>query len=466
LLNRQNRIASGAEPVSPCITRAKTVTGPRYFDVQCMSELINGVLRAVGAVARWPRCARRAKVHAIITACVLWIALAAAFWAGSGDRNFAGTIKGPDFLQFYTMGFLVNSGRTSALYDTTRFHEAQVGLVPTSGPELYPPVYPPHVALIFSPFSRLSFSTATFLWNMLTVLLFGGVIVTAWKAVSDQLRDGVFVVAAAAAFPPFWSLILFGQATIVIVLAFWLAWVALKDGRRFLAGVAFGALLFKPQFGLPVAIIVLVSRDWPIVFGGLVSVAVQYVVVVLTLGRDVVRAYANFVPIMIRYADLLEPKPFQSHSLRALTRLAPVSVGLPLWVMLSGVVLALAVGVWRSEAPASVQVGVCTMAALLINPHVIVYDAAVVGAPILWLGGYIQRVGSEADARDYWICVYWLFVTFLMPTAFLIGVQVSVLLMIWLLILIARTVADQGRIYTVQESIALSAVVVSRELPR
>src|SRR5262245_9610209 len=96
----------------------------------------------------WPYSARRARAHAIVTAIVLWVAVIVIFVAGRGERSIAGPIKGADFLQFYTMGSLVRTGNTAALYDFGGFHQSQVALVPESSPELYPPVYPPQAALL------------------------------------------------------------------------------------------------------------------------------------------------------------------------------------------------------------------------------------------------------------------------------------------------------------------------------
>ncbi len=132
---------------------------------------ITPVIRAIGptaespergrpAVRLWPYSVRRARAHAILTAIILWSGLVVTFTAGAGDRSIAGPIKGADFLQFYTMGSLVRTGRPATIYDINAFHNAQVRLVPESAPEFYPPVYPPHVALLFTPFSGLTFRHA------------------------------------------------------------------------------------------------------------------------------------------------------------------------------------------------------------------------------------------------------------------------------------------------------------------
>jgi hypothetical protein len=391
------------------------------------------------AVRLWPYSVRRARAHAILTAIILWIGLVITFTAGAGDRSIAGPIKGADFLQFYTMGSLVRTGRPATIYDINAFHNAQVRLVPESAPEFYPPVYPPHVALLFTPFSGLTFRHALLLWSAITIACFGVIVRSAWRPVSNHLPDSVFAFAAAAAFPPFWSLVLHGQVTILVLGAFWAGWMALERERPYLAGVAFGLLLIKPQFAIPLAVVAITCGEWSMIAGAVTSIAIQVGAALVLFRWAVLKAYLAFVPVMAQHGDLLEPKPFQSHSLRTLTRLAPSWIGMPLWVALSAVVLYCTVRVWRSTAPLRVRFGMIVVASVLVNPHLIVYDATVLVLPLIWFGAYVQEQSARLDAPTFWTVVYWLFVTLLAPTAAVIWIQVSVVLMVWLALAFARS---------------------------
>lgn len=393
---------------------------------------------------RWPRSAAQARIHVALTAAVLWTLLIVTFAAGSGARSLAGPIKGPDFLQFYASGYLVRTHQPERLYDMAALHQAQVALVPESSPELYPPVYPPQLAILFSPLSLLSYRGALLVWALVTCLTFALIVRNAWRPVSRELDDWGFVLLAAAAFPPFWSLVLHGQMTVIVLAAFWAGWRALERDRRFWAGCAFGFLLVKPQFAIPLVTIAIACREWRMVAGAAAAIAAQAALVLLVLGTSVVSAYASFVPAMLRYADLLEPKPYQSHSLRALTRLVPGWLGLALWIGAAAVLLVLTVRVWKSAAPLRVRLGVVMFVSVLANPHVIVYDAAVLVLPLMWFGAYIAE-RHAAHARDYWTLVYWLCVLLLAPTAAVIGVQASVLIMIGLIVFVRRRIESDHR---------------------
>jgi hypothetical protein len=402
-----------------------------------LGDRVSGFTGLVARI-RWPRSQRHAINHAIITATLLWLGALVVTFAGPGDRGIAGPLKGPDFLQFYTLGHLAAAGQIEAMYDIEALHEAQVALVPESEPELYPPVYPPQAALLFAPFSGWSYRPALLVWSAVTIALYVVIVWSVWRRVADRLSNRRLIVAAAAVFPPFWNLVLFGQISILIVAAFWLGWLALERGRASLAGAAFGLLALKPQFGIPLAAIVVAGREWRMLAGAVASVAAQVAIIWSALGPSAFTAFAGSLRISLTYADLLESKPFNSHSLRAVTRLLPNAIGLPIWLVLGGIVLWCTVRVWKSHAPLRVRLGVVMLAALLVNPHVIIYDVTLLALPLLWFAAYMLEPPRQEDAPAFGVLVYWIFAALLIPTARVIGIQASVPLMMVLLVWMAR----------------------------
>lgn len=396
----------------------------------------------------------------MVLAVILWIVAAIVGFTGASDRGIAGPLKGADFVHFYTLGHLASSQRIAPMYDGALLHDAQVELIPESAPEIYPPVYPPQAAVLFAPVSGLSYQSALLIWCLITIAGYGLIVWSAWKPVAALLPDRTFVFAAAAAFAPFWSLVLHGQVTIIVLGAFWAGWLALERRRHWLAGFAFGFLALKPQFGIPLAAVVLVCGDWAMLAGAVSSVIAQAGAVWLVLGTGAFTAFAESIPMTLAYADVLEAKPFLSHSLRAVTRLTPNWIGLPAWTALSAIVLWLTLRVWKSHAPVRVRLGTLVLASALVNPHLIIYDLTVLALPLLWFGAYLQEPGRQEQAERYWTAVYWLFALTFMPTAAAIGVQASVFVMVWLLILIVRAVeADSS---TLVPRVDINAPVTAR----
>jgi hypothetical protein len=79
---------------------------------------------------------------------------------------------------------------------------------------------------------------------------------------------------------------------------------------------------------------------------------------------------------------------------------------------------------------------------VLVNPHLIVYDLVLLVLPLIWFAGYLLERGREAQAAAFGRTVYWLFPALIVPTAPIIGIQVSVLLMTGLLVFMVRVASD------------------------
>jgi hypothetical protein len=362
--------------------------------------------------------------------------------AGPTYRSVFGPLKGADFIQFFTLGHIARTGPLDALHDPDAYYRRQIGLVPESASERYLPVYPPQAALLFAPFAGWSYGKAALVWGALTTTAYAALLWLAWRPFRAVLPDVRLVIAAAAGFPPFWNLVLNGQTTIVVLMAFGLAWLALERGRPYWAGVAFSLLLLKPQFGLILAVVMLASGEWAIVAGGATAAVVQLAAILTAFGPTVLVRFVESLPYLSAHRDLLEPKRWQTHSFTTLTDLMPAGVSTATWTMLSFGVAIVAVRVWRSAAPVSVRLAAIVLATVLVNPHVIVYDVTVAALALIWIGGWVE---TDADLdpvlrRRYWQSVYWLYVALLVPTARFIWIQVSVLIMAWLFLMVSRRV--------------------------
>src|SRR5208282_1217183 len=73
-------------------------------------------------------------------------------------------------------------------------------------------------------------------------------------------------------FPCFFHLIVWGQTSAIALACFTAGFFLLRDDLRdqrpFLAGLAFGCLIFKPQLGIAAAFIFLYTRAWRVIAGG------------------------------------------------------------------------------------------------------------------------------------------------------------------------------------------------------
>ncbi len=142
---------------------------------------------------------------------MLWVTALVILAGGTTYRDPFDQLKWTDFVHFYTLGHIARNGPVSDLYNPQTQYEHQVALVPASAPEHYLPVYPPQVALVFAPLGNLPYHLAAVLWALVNIVVYGGAVYLAWRPMRHVLAPYALVGIAAAAFPPFWNLILHGQ---------------------------------------------------------------------------------------------------------------------------------------------------------------------------------------------------------------------------------------------------------------
>ena len=391
-----------------------------------------------------PTSLREARVHAGIFASVGWLALGIFLLFGEGDRSVFGPMKWGDFIHFYTIGQIARERDVSLLYDASGQHTRQVDLVPASAPDLYIPPYPPQTALLFAPFSRLAYHWAAVVWALTTLAVYAWAVWVAWRPGRSVLRDGWLVGIGSIAFPALWHLVANGQTTAIPILAFALCWMALERDRPFLAGAALGLLALKPQFGIAIAAVAILTWNWRLIIGGLVCLAVQLALVAIWLGPDVIGTYASWIVWHLPDLQaLMYPRPYLLHSLQAMTRVLPGSLSTVAWALLSAVVIWWTWRVWRVSSSWRVKMGTLVLASVLVNPHVYLYDLCLLVLPVIWIGG--ELAANESETSWFWGAVYAFAVACLLPTAALLPVQLSVILLVYLLWQITQRVAAESQ---------------------
>jgi hypothetical protein len=393
----------------------------------------------------WSIRSREARGHAVILACISWLAAAVIVFGRPGDRDLVGHLKGADFVHFYTLGRIALDRQYPELFDQQAQHELQAQLVPDSAGDLFVPIYPPQTALIFAPFAMFSYGIGALLFAATNVLLYALIVRAAWLPARSVLSDATFVIAATAGFPPFWSLVLHGQTTAFPLAGFCLGWIALERQRPFLAGLALGLITIKPQFGLVLAVVAVVCGEWWLVAGVVASVAAQMAVVWLVMGPAEIIDYLQMLRRLPEVSAMLEPRPYQLHSIRAITNLLPSRIGTPVWALASAATIVQTVRVWRRAHPVAVRFGVLVLATVLVSPHLTIYDATVLILPLIWIGGWLAASDRPDLAATFWPATYWLVVTLFIPTALFIRVQLSVIVLAWMFVTLTSALITSDR---------------------
>jgi hypothetical protein len=387
------------------------------------------------------------RAHGIILALCLWSVYV---WNIStpGLKDRGGIIKGADFIHLYTLGSVALEHKAGDLYDASAQSQLTAHRVPAAAGVRYIPLYPPQVSIFFAPLANLPYVMALIIWLSLSSLVYGFCCYALWRACPNLRDHGWTVMLLALAFPGFFHLIVWGQTSAIALACFTAAFFFLRDERPFLAGLALGCLIFKPQLGIAAAFVLVCTRASRAIAGAILSSTLQLVVAALYYGVESLRVWIRLMWNMAYAIPMLEPRPYQTHSLRTFwTMLIPGS-GAPLaFYLFSGLfVLGLTIAVWlrRPSLSLGLRYSSLLLASVLLAPHLIVYDLAILAPALLLLADWIlsDRPGAAPGLKTV------LYLAYLSP---LVGpfthwthVQISVLLMCVLLYVIWRTPSAQA----------------------
>lgn len=381
---------------------------------------------------------RRIRVHAILLALCLW-GVCAVDYATPGIFDRAGNIKFQDFIQFPISARLIAQGKISELYDTQVLNQQIRAIVgrTTAYLEFY---QAPQVVLPFFALSRLSFLTQATIWVTLSLLIYFACVYELWKTSSALKPYPRLVALCATAYPPVFHFFVRGQLSVLILLCFTCAYVAFRAQRDWLAGIALGCLIFKPQFLIAIPLVLFFARVWKVLAGLIISAAAQLGASVLYFGRTVMQTY---ISVLLHHASRpeLSLSPDQMHSLRSFWALLIPSASI-VWLLyfLSCVItIAIAAAIWKSSSSLALRFSALTLAAVLINPHLFVYDLLALVPVFMLATDWI--LSSDPKRSSSWLPVL-LYLAFVLP---LFGplsrwthVQLSVIVFVALLWILYR----------------------------
>lgn len=191
-----------------------------------------------------------------------------------------------DFMMLYASGKLALGGAPSAVYDLVRQSAMQQHVFggPLDGiePFFYPPIY----LLVCAALAVLPYLAGYAAWIIATGALF--------LAVLTRIVDDWRVAVALASFPPAIVNLGLGQNAFLTASLLGLG-LLLLERRPWLAGMAFGALAFKPHFLILVPLALLAGGYWRAIAGAAATVIILALSSLALFGIGVWQAFVAHI---------------------------------------------------------------------------------------------------------------------------------------------------------------------------
>jgi len=339
-----------------------------------------------------------------------------AIYIGIAPRVYRQMIRGyADFSNFYTAGEILKEGQSEHLYDLRLQTDVQKRF--SEGAALrdraLPYMRPPIEALLFLPFSYLSYQRAYVIWvgcNMFLVLL------TAWFLrsripVLSTIPAWVYYLAYSSFYPIALGFAL-GQDAALISLLFAGVMVQWVRGKDFQAGVLLGLCLIKFQLVLPLIFILILKKQFRCLAGLSLSSAVMVAVSTLVVGWSGMISYPRYLFQLNGKGAGAGIYPSVMPSLRGLVQgwvdpMHPLPVLDVLTALIVLVFLVWAARQWNTEAPRpsstySHGMAVVLLAVLLAGYHEFIYDLSLL-LPVALVGFLAGWQDSERNPVARWM---------------------------------------------------------------
>jgi hypothetical protein len=189
-------------------------------------------------------------------AAILFIGLTA-----HGVNDYAGRPLGTDFSNIYTAGQAALKGNAASVFDIkTQWHNEQALFGATT--PVYGWHYPPFFLLVAAPLALLPYQAALIVWQLATLILYLWALKALLrKSAVPQWADGQAWLPLALGFTAVFVNLTHGHNGFLTA-ALFAGGLANLNTRPLVAGLLFGLLAYKPQFGMLIPLALSAGQYW------------------------------------------------------------------------------------------------------------------------------------------------------------------------------------------------------------
>ena len=284
-----------------------------------------------------------------------------------------------DFVSFYAAGSLADAGTPELVYDQAAHHAAEERAI-APGVEYRFFYYPPVFLMLCAPLARLPYLVAFSVFEAATLIFF---LIVVRRVLDERSLTALVPILA---FPAvFWTLGL-GQNAFLTA-ALFAAGTLCIDRRPVIAGLLFGALCYKPHFGLLVPVALAAGGHWRAFAAAFGSAAALCLFSLMLFGwttwsdffTSAAASHATYESGRVSFGGLVSP-------FGAVLTLGGSSV--TAYAVQAGGTLAAAllVGfVWRCGLALPIRAATLAAATIVAIPVILIYDLMLAAVAAAWL---------------------------------------------------------------------------------
>jgi hypothetical protein len=316
---------------------------------------------------------------------------------------------GRDFLNTWMGGRSLFSGGPANWFD---FDVYMAALVKVTGITDLAPMYwsyPPHLVFLIWPFGLLGFLPSYIIWCVVGLALY------VWVAVAGGVDRKYWLFLAVA--PAVTVNVFLGQNGFLTA-ALLIGGLANLDRRPIIAGILFGILTIKPQFGLLLPVVLLLGGYWRVIGSAVATTVLLVAATAIWFGPDIwIQYWQKVVP---QQSYLLDVAGIKGWPIVASAFVNARLIGLSdnfAWVI-QAVVSACAFGAvvwtfWRKRDPV-LSLALFVTATFLFSPWILNYDMVVFG----WIVALLRQRGNETLVDQCLSLALWMLPILMFPLGF------------------------------------------------
>lgn len=369
----------------------------------------------------------RARLVALALLAASTIGFGVLYATSDGLNDFKGRPLGTDFANVYAAGTYVLDGHPDRPFDGRLQHAREQEIFGQATP-FYGWHYPPFFLFLAAPLATMPYALSLAVWQGVTFALY---LWAVWAiarmrpADLSPMENGEarpwhrLSLLFAVAFPAVFVNLGHGHNGFLTA-ALLGGGLVLLDRRPVIAGILFGLLAYKPQFGLLLPLVLVLTGRWRTVAAAAAVVVLLVAATTLVFGIDIWNAFfegARFTRIVV--LEQGETGWYKIQSIFSWVRMWGGSIPLAYEVQTAATVAAAAAlaWLWRSPAAFALKAAALAIGAILATPYSLDYDMMVLAPAIAFLAVH----GRDHGFRPY---------------------ELSALAFLWLVPLIARSFAE------------------------